>query len=180
MSATSNPPTNPNPLSPINFRFSLQRAPNLMYFCQAASVPELSLGEPLIENVFVKLPTPGDKLTYSPLNIRFQVDENLTDWLEIHDWMVGLGFPESYDQSIHRDPRDNLNNAQFNNSDIFSDGTLVINTSARNPNIRVLFKDLFPISLSTLDFDLTQPDITYLEADVSFGYRSYTIESINA
>jgi hypothetical protein len=92
---------------------------------------------------------------------------------------VGLGFPESFNQSIHPDANANINTASFQGTDVKSDGTLVIMTSVRNPNVRILFKDLWPISLSTLQFDTTQADITYLEADVTFDYRSFTIESIN-
>lgn len=178
MAATDNQPNNPNPLSPINFRFNLQRTPNINYFVQAASIPTITLGEPPVENYFVKMPTAGDKLTYGQLDIRFQIDENMSDWLEIHDWMVGLGFPESFNQSIHRDIRDNLDPLQQTNKGVYSDGTLVIMTSARNPNIRVLFKDLIPISLGTLQFDVTQPDIIYLESEATFAYRSFKIESI--
>ena len=176
MSAVDNQPDNPNPLNPINFRFNLLRAPSLTFFCQSATIPTINIGEPPVENFFVKIPTPGDKLVYSPLTLRFQVDENLTDWREIHDWMVGLGFPEDFSQSIHRSPSDVLTN--ISNNGIYSDATLTIMTSSRNPNVRVLFKDMYPISLSPLQFDTTQQDVTYLEADVDFNYRTFTIETV--
>ena len=34
----------------------------------------------------------GEKLSYSLLDITFLVDENLNNYKEIHDWLLGLGF----------------------------------------------------------------------------------------
>jgi hypothetical protein len=39
----------------------------------------------------------------------------------------------------------------------------------------VKFKDLFPVSLSSLEFDATQTDIQYFTADVAFKYTVYNI-----
>ena len=41
------------------------------------------------------LPIPGDKMEFEDLNVRFLVDENLENYMEIQNWMRGLGFPES-------------------------------------------------------------------------------------
>ena len=38
------------------------------------------------------LPMLNEKLSYSPLDITFLVDENLNNYKEIHDWLLGLGF----------------------------------------------------------------------------------------
>lgn len=168
-------PNNTSFLSPVGFKFVLKRAPNLTYFGKAASLPDLSLGEPPQENVFIKIPVPGDRLVYSPLNIRFGVDEDLKNYLEVFNWMVGLGFPDSFDDSIHKDP----NTPPFQNIEeekVVSDGSLIILTSDRTPNIRVNFEDMFPIALTSLQFDIAQMDITYLESDVTFTYRKFTIE----
>ena len=44
--------------------------------------------------------------------------------------------------------------------------------------IQVEFKDMFPTSLSALDFDSTTADPTYHQASVSFKYTEYTIKSL--
>jgi hypothetical protein len=38
---------------------------------------------------------PGDKLIFGDLTLRFLVDEDLENYLEIQNWMRGLGYPES-------------------------------------------------------------------------------------
>ena len=39
----------------------------------------------------------------------------------------------------------------------------------------VKFQDLFPVSLSTIQFDATMQDTEYFTAQVSFKYLNYTI-----
>ena len=56
---------------------------------------------------------------------------------------------------------------------IFSDATLNVLTSKNNANIEVRFNDVFPVSLSGLNFDQQADDVTYLTATVSFKYKLY-------
>ena len=100
MSAINTQPENKNMLSPTGFRFVLNRTPNVNYFTYSVPIPTLSLGEIDVENPNVRVPNPGDKLRYEPLSIRFRVDEDLSNYLEIHNWLVSLGYPE--DITRHR------------------------------------------------------------------------------
>ena len=60
----------------------------------------------------------------------------------------------------------------------FSDGSLLILSSNNNPRIRIAFEDMFPLSLSPLAFDVTQTDVEYLQSDVTFRYRRFTVEKL--
>ena len=179
MSALTSQPENINGLTPIRFRFTMKRLPGVDYFTKNATLPSLTLGEPLVENMFVKLPIPGDKLTFEPYNIRFMVDEDMTNYMEIFNWLIGLGYPENFAQSIHKDPRAMIDSRQFDGTGTMSDATLMVMTSSNNPNVEVTFKDMFPISLSSLDFNVEETDIQYLVADATFAYRNFTIQTIN-
>ena len=44
------------------------------------------------------IPVPGDKVLYDDLNVRFLVDEKMENYLAIHKWITGLGYPESIGQ----------------------------------------------------------------------------------
>ena len=57
----------------------------------------------------------------------------------------------------------------------FSDGTLSILNSNFNPMAYVRFTDMFPISLSTLEFTAQENDYTYFTATVTFKYLLYEI-----
>ena len=107
------------------------------------------------------------------MTLQFIVDENLENYLEIHNWIYGLGYPESVSDFQE------LITAKEGSKDLkeqFSDGTLAILNSNFNVSARVKFRDLFPVSLSSLDFTATETDYTYFTATVTFKYRFYTIE----
>ena len=84
--------------SPIQFRFKMTKLPNVEFFVQTANIPAIALGETSIETPLKDIPMPGDKVTYSSLDVSFLVDENLNNYKEIHDWITGLGFPQDHKQ----------------------------------------------------------------------------------
>jgi hypothetical protein len=153
----------------------MKRLPGVNYFAKSATIPDITLGEPQHENMFVRIPLQGDKLTFAPFNLRFMVDEDLTNYLEIYNWMIGLGFPDDFLQSIHKAPGEKINEANLRGEGTASDATLTLMTSHRNPNVEVTFVDMFPISLSSLEFNVEETDIQYLQADVTFAYRKFSL-----
>lgn len=177
--------TNRNFLSPVGFKFTLTKAPKVAFFCQQAGLPELSLGIANQPSYLKDVPVPGDKLEYGDLSITFLVDENLENYMSIHNWLLGLGFPESGDQfeELVSDPNEvsryGRNQAQPDYNQQYSDGSLIILSSMFNPLHTVRFKDLFPYSLTGLDFDATSTDTDYFTATVSFKYTYYTITDMS-
>ena len=164
-------PSNKNFLGQTGFRLALERTPTMNYFSQSASLPGISLGTSNVVNPLLDYPLPGEKLTFSRFDISFRVDEDLKNYIEIYNWLVGLGSPSSMDQYKR------FQNASINQSNL-SDATLSILSSKYNPNLRVKFTNMFPESISQLLFTTTASDIDYLEATVSFRYSMYTIESL--
>ena len=61
----------------------------------------------------------------------------------------------------------------------FSDATLQILNSNYKPSVLINFKDTFPTSLSTLDFDVSQRDYSFFTAQVSFKYTIFNITDPN-
>jgi hypothetical protein len=60
-----------------------------------------------------------------------------------------------------------------------SDGTLQVLNNNNIANFDVVFEDMFPVSLSTLDFNVTNTDTDYLTASVTFKYLLYEIRNTN-
>lgn len=170
----STQPENNNFLSPIGFQFAIQKIPNVNYFVTAANIPDITLGQiDTVENTFIKLPVPGDKLSFGLLNIKFNVDEDLRNYREIYDWLIGLGFPDNFQQ------RSALGTGTGIQQDgVYSDATLIATTASYKPNIRISFVDTYPVNLSTLEFDVQGNDIEYLTATVSFAYRKFELDTI--
>jgi hypothetical protein len=164
--------TNRNFLSPVGFKFTLAKEPTVPFFCNSARIPEINLTV-LQQPTYLKdLDVPGGKLQYGDLILRFLVDENMENYMAIHNWLTGLGFPETTKQ--YKDlitDRDGI----LDPKEAFSDGSLYVLNSSYNTSSVVKFKDLFPVSLSSLEFDSTQTDIQYFTADVTFKYTVYNI-----
>ena len=169
------PIDNRNFLSPLGFKFALKRSPGVAFFCNEANIPSLELGVAVQPTYLKDIDRPGDKITFGDLNLRFLVDEDLVNYMEIQNWIRGLGFPESLDQFQELKDENILGPMGKSNDDIYSDGTLQILSSNLIPKFQVIFRDLFPVSLSTVTFDATDTDIDYFTADVSFKYTIYNL-----
>ena len=92
--------------------------------------------------------------------------------MSIHNWLTGLGYPETTQQ--FRDVTTNSDNLR-DSKEAFSDGSLhILNSNYRDIAI-VKFSDMFPISLTSLEFEATDTDINYFTAEVTFKYTVYNI-----
>ncbi len=176
------PIENRNFLAPVGFKFTLKRSPAAAFFCNQANIPDITLGIAEQPTYLRDIPIPGDKIQFGDLRITFLVDEDLTNFMEIQNWIRGLGYPETLKQFDELEEKGQLNDAfgQYAQSgdDIYSDGTLQILSSNLVPQFNVTFSDLFPYSLSTLSFDARDTDIEYFTADVSFKYTMYKITDL--
>lgn len=171
-------PNNINPLTPNGYRLSVEKLPNLSYFAQEADLPSIDLPSIPIGTPFSVSQMAGEMLTFSDFQINFLIDENMDNYVAIHNWMIGLGFPESYEQykSFKSTDDRNLDNTAAENLANYSDGFLQILGSNNNPVRTVMFKDLYPTSLGTVTFQSTVNDIQYLVATATFRYTYYKIE----
>ena len=171
---------NRNFLSPTGFKFTLKRSPKVAFFCNEANIPDLNLGIAVQTSYLKDIDLPGDKIVFGDLNLRFLVDENLENYMEIQNWIRGLGYPENLQQFADLQNQGLIRgNYTQDRQNIYSDGTLQVLTSSSIPNFQVVFKDLFPYSLGTLTFDATQTDIQYFTADVGFKYTIYSITDLS-
>ena len=164
---------NRNFLSATSFKFNLAKCPKVDFFSNSCNIPGLSLPVAVQPTYLNDIPRPGDRLDFEDFTLRFLIDENLENLMEIQKWMRGLGYPENigeFTEMLKEDPSEQGLHT--------SDGTLLIYNSAFNVNTRIHFKDLFPISLSTVDFDATMTDVDYVTAEVTFKYTIYDIEVV--
>ena len=173
------PIENRNFLSPVGFKFSLKRAPGVAFFCNQANIPSMDLGIAEQPTYLRNIPTPGDKIQFGDLTLRFLVDEDLVNYMELQRWIRGLGYPEDMDEFRKLESEAVLpSNFGQAGDNIYSDGTLQILSSNLVPSFQVVFTDLFPYTLSTVMFDATDSDIEYFTADVSFKYTIYNLTNM--
>ena len=165
---------NRNYLSGIGFKFNLAKYPKVDFFSNSARIPEITLGTTIQASYLKDIDLPGEKLTYGDFTLRFLIDEDMENYMSIYQWLNGLGFPESTKEfkTLTTDK-----DGQREMREQFCDGTLRILNSNLREIAKVKFKDLFPVSLTSLDFDATNTDIEYLTAEASFKYTIYELTS---
>ena len=190
-------PTKLDYASPTQFKFQIIKLPKVEYFCTAANVPGINLGTAEQITPLKDIPLPGDRLQYDTLTIQFLVDENLENYREIHGWLTGVGFPKNYEQfqtlqgaSTDRFPSTQntgtskeigeIKKATQDDGGLYSDATLMILTSKNNANLEVRFRNIYPTSLSGLDYNQQATDVDYLTATVTFEYAIYEFATVGS
>ena len=195
-SPLSRQPDNLDYLSPTQFKFNIHQLPKVEFFCTAANVPAINLGEAIFPTPYKQIPVMGDTLTYDNLSISFIVDENLENYIELHEWLTAIGFPKDREQfttfrsstadspvltqGISDDRGLTTGTAQLSTSarGMFGDAILTILTNKNNPVVEVRFQDLFPVALGALDFTQTATDVEYISVTADFSYKIYDIVTI--
>lgn len=177
MTALTRNPTNPNPLQPNKFVLNFSRLPNMQYFCQSVSIPGLSLVEAIRTNPFVDLYSPGEKPIYDLLNVTFIIDEEMKSWIEVHDWIRAMTFPENFDE-YKQLPRLSKGGQTRPDFPQFSDASITIFSSSMTPYYRIKYFDLFPTTLSTFILNAQDGPDTIITADATFRYSYFDIEKL--
>ena len=180
--------------SPIQFRFKCTKLPTVEFFVQSANIPGINLGSAQQNTPLYDMPLPGDKITFAALDMSFLVDENLNNYKEIHDWILGLGFPSNNQQfqdlqsaGSDRFPGSSRSTAAtgtstpqpLNEGGIYSDAILTVLNSKNIAKTEIRFQNVYPTSLGGLNYDVRQTDVDYLNASVSFNYMNYDIVQIS-
>ena len=185
-------PTELDYADPTKFAFKILKLPTVEFFITQANIPGVNLGESIFPTPLKQIPVQGDDLTFDNLEISFIVDEKLTNYRELHQWLVGIGFPKARSQfaSFKTENADAFpTNTQIKGETtrpgiatgtqaMYGDATLTVLTSKNNPIMEVRFSDLYPVSLSPLQFDQQLTDTTYLTASCTFTYKLYEMFTI--
>jgi hypothetical protein len=179
MSILERNPSNPNFLHPNKYTLTFARLPSVQFFCQGVSVPGISLGEVPRNNPFVDLYSPGEKAIYDQMNITFYVDEELTAWKEVHDWIRGM--TKVTDFAEYRNLGASAKNKQASirpDFPQFSDATLTLYSSSNTPLHRFKFYDCFPVSLSSFVVNSQDTPETIITADVGIRFAYFDIDKL--
>jgi len=171
---------------PTKFKFQITKLPRVEFNSIQANIPGITLTELNQPTRLMPVRIPGNDMTFEDLSVTFIVDEDLTNYRSVHDWMAGLAQMDSDDKyrELVTDGGDRMPLSQqpnlqdagrvttaTNDGAIFSDAKMII-LSARNiPIVELTFEDTYPKSLSGLDYNQSATDVEYLTATVTFGYK---------
>jgi hypothetical protein len=171
MTVLSRTPQNTNLLQPTKFILTFDRIGAATYFCQSVNIPGVSVGQAPINFPSIMVYSPGNQLTYNNLNVNFLVDEAMVGWQNLYDWFLSFASPSGTDE---RNLKTALQN-QYNKQDKkqYCDATLTVLNNLNNPVVRVQFTNVFPVSLSDINFDTRMSADDIITADATFVYDTF-------
>jgi len=180
--------------SPTQFRFQIQKLPEVQFFAQTINIPGISVEGLTQSSPLNQIAIAGSDLSYEDLTVSFLIDEEYRNYREVHDWLKGLSFPENHTQfqnllseGSDRMPRSQSRGIQTESGKIYpatpdaaiySDATLTILSSKNNPKLEIRFRDVFPKRLGSVSLTTQDTEVAYLVADVTFGYKYYEFATI--
>lgn len=154
-----------NYLSPLEFEVAIKRLPNVEFTTQKVELPGVSANPVDMANSFNRSFQSPDKLSYEEFNLSFIIDEKMNNYIEVFRWLKGM-----------TDPEGNGEYAELLKGDgVFSDISVTVLNSLKNPSIEYRFINCMPINLSGIGLDTTNSDVAYPEATVSFRYDYFDI-----
>lgn len=175
MSVTHRTPENTNFLQPTKFLLTFDRIPNVTYFCQEANIPGISLPGITISSPSLDYHVAGNKLNFETFDIKFTVDEQLDSWKNIYYWFMSISSPQGTEERNHLTKLQNIfKDTIFKN---YSDATLTVLSNLNNPVLRVQLKGLFPLSLSSIQFDTKLSADEIITADAVFSVKYFDLET---
>jgi hypothetical protein len=166
--------TNQNFLNPTGFLVTINRLPNVSFWCNAVTLPGISVANPQQANPFSKLPVPGDFADIDSLSIEFAVDEDMKNWLEIMRWFIGLTFPEDYAQFSFGilDPTGDVPGTLNN---LYSEISVTVLSSHKNPIATFIYHDCIPQTISGIDMSVVTQDIETVPCTATFDFSHFTV-----
>lgn len=179
MAATN--PSNFAFLNPNGFQFTIAKYPELNFQIQDVNLPDITLGTAMQASSLHDIRLPGETLEFGALNITFIIDSKMENYFAIHDWMIGLGFPESHAMfnELVNSPRNSISSEVSGvsiNTKTSSDCILQILDGNNLPLKTFIFVDAFPTNLGSLQLTSTSTDVNYIVANVTLDYSYYKLK----
>jgi hypothetical protein len=166
-----------NYLRPNSFKFQIAKIPNVTFTCQSANLPQLSLGAAIQQTPFVDIPHPGDKVSFGEFIIQFLINEDMSNYKELYDWIGSIGvFSNGNEYGKLTNRASVFAPSAYQN--VFSDAALLVLDSNNQPVVRLNFQDLWPTSVEGLNFDITSSGMEYFVGTASFRYKVFTIQQL--
>ena len=172
------------------FKVRLSLFPKTELFVVRANIPSVTLGMGVQATRLIDMPIVGDKITYDQFYFTFLVDEQLQNYMELHNWLLNIGFPERYDQFQGQVRPDGTTRptgktsdpevsgfGKFSDRDLYSDITMHILSSKNNPVAKIKFFECFPVNLTNVEYSQQESDTTYAECTATFAYTLFTAEA---
>lgn len=137
-------------LNPTQFKLMFDKIPNTEFFCQAITLPELSLSPVVQSTPFLDLNWQGEKVNHQPLTAEILLDKEMRSYSELYNWIKGMSVLKRAVEG-------------------FSDCSLVMGTKTFR------FIDVWPMTISAINLSIAVPDVQTVTFNVTFEYDYFEI-----
>jgi hypothetical protein len=160
--------TNINYLQPTGFKVVIDRKKfgNLEFFAQSIDHPNVSISAADIPFRRANLHIAGDKLTYGELSANIIIDESMSAYTEMYDWVKRLVEEENttkYDVRLTGNPTTDI------------DISVIVLSSNNNAVKTIKYVGCVPVDIGSVRFESTASDIQYLTFPVTFKFTYFEI-----
>jgi hypothetical protein len=160
--------TNINYLQPTGFKVVIDRKKfgNLEFFAQTVEHPSVAIETAEIPFRRVNLHMAGDKLTFGQLSANIILDENMSAYTEMYDWVQRLVTETNttkFDTRYDNDPTTTV------------DISVIVLSSNNNQVKRIKYVDCVPVDIGSVSFQATTQDVQYLTFPVTFSFSYFEI-----
>lgn len=140
-----------------NFVMQFNNLPDVTFFLHSMPFPTInaSVVNVNMPNFPIKYGMPSTTLDYGVIDCDILLDEKLTTWFSIYDWMI-------------------YNTKHANLNDYFTQATILVFTNAKNPMLRVDLVDCFPITLSSFQLQVESSEFQTFSATFQYRNIKYT------
>lgn len=139
-----------------SFIFTITNRKALSLRIQNATVGSVNLGAAPFPTRIADILVPGNKIDFGPMNLRFLVSENLTEWFEIYKWMV----------EITKTDDSHIESTEM--------GELTILDSQNKEIMRVIYHGIFPLTLGELTYSVVDDEVS-LVADLTVQFDKFDL-----
>ena len=164
--------------SPKGFDFIIHKFPKFQKYITDITYPGITLSTLTYGTRFKPIDIEGNDITFDDITVTFLVDSNFENYQEIFNWIVAAGFPQSNQQFIEYMNQSQKETSIPSNNSIYSDASLIHLSNKNNPVMETKFYDMFPVSLSQIQYSQNVADIDYIKANVNLKYQHYEIKKI--
>jgi hypothetical protein len=155
-----------NNLLSNGFTFTLARLPQTAFRVTECQIPSVMVPPPETSWPTGTDYQPGSVTEFEALTLTFIVDEGLKNYEEIFNWITQQRFAEKYQPK------------NITEESLVSDGILLTMNNNSVPTRSFSFKNLFPVSLGSLNFDTKASEPMPVTCQVEFRFSYFTLKSV--
>ncbi|QIG65694.1 baseplate wedge subunit [Ochrobactrum phage vB_OspM_OC] len=160
------------------FRFVISDLPNTQFLGVQYITPTITATSIKVPYKQHYVNVGGDKLDYGDLTVTFKIDKEYKNYIELVTWLNGIGKPHDYKEREDLVKSHQITKYQMNEHLIGCDVSIIMLDNQSNPSMEIIFRNVFPTTLTGINLDTKVGNDITLEATVTFAVENMEFKPI--